>query len=251
VVNASNNQIGGAAADTGNLIAFNQAAAVSVESGTGNLIRDNSMFSNAGLGIDLGADGVTPNDATDADTGANNLQNYPVLTEALANSDGSTTISGSLLSAANASFTLEFFSNTACDPSGNGEGQEVIGVTNVMTAASGSNAFVVTFTHTVPAGNFISALATDANANTSEFSACVTVVAAAAPPEITWSLNDGQIELSWPALPAGWRLEAQTNPPGLGLTTNWFTLIEPLLTNQASLPIDPSQGSAFFRLLKP
>ena len=35
-------------------------------------IRRNSIFSNSALGIDLGGDGVSPNDPGDADGGANN-----------------------------------------------------------------------------------------------------------------------------------------------------------------------------------
>jgi titin len=180
--NSSLNTVGGVARGAGNLIAFNQKAGVAVQAATSaqsarsNLIRANSIFANGGLGIDLGLDGVTPNDAGDGDSGANNLQNYPVLSSAVANGNGGTTISGSLNSLANASFTLEFFSNAVCDPSGYGEGQTPIGVTNVTTGASGTRTFAVNFTNTVPAGQFITATATDVAANTSEFSACAQVL---------------------------------------------------------------------------
>ena len=56
----------GRRAGRGNTIAFNVAAGVSVQSGTGDSILSNSIFSNGHLGIDLVApgdpsDGVTPN----------------------------------------------------------------------------------------------------------------------------------------------------------------------------------------------
>ena len=81
--NASGNTIGGTAAGAGNLVAFNTTDGVTVTNGTGNSILSNSIHSNGTtanhLGIDLNGDGVNPNDANDADTGANNLQNFPVL----------------------------------------------------------------------------------------------------------------------------------------------------------------------------
>src|SRR5262249_34664587 len=75
---SSRNPVGGAGDGAGNLVAFNGGAGIAADSGTGNLFRSNSIFSNAGLGIDLGADGVTPNDPGDPDGGANDLQNFPV-----------------------------------------------------------------------------------------------------------------------------------------------------------------------------
>ena len=49
---------------------------------SGNRITGNSIHDNTGLGIDLGNDGVTPNDAgdTDSNADANFLQNFPVIT---------------------------------------------------------------------------------------------------------------------------------------------------------------------------
>ncbi len=73
-----NNTIGGILLGSSNVIAFNDVDGIFVENGTGNAILGNSIFSNGELGIDLGADGVTPNDVGDGDSGANNLQNFPV-----------------------------------------------------------------------------------------------------------------------------------------------------------------------------
>src|SRR5206468_1666339 len=112
---ASNNTIGGPGTG-GNSIAFNKGPGVLVSSGTGNVISSNSITANTGLGIDLGALGVTANDPNDGDTGPNNLQNYPVLASAILNA-GTTAVVGTLNSTANTQFRVEFFANTACDPS--------------------------------------------------------------------------------------------------------------------------------------
>ena len=172
---ASDNTIGGTAAGAGNVIAFNGGDGVYVISGTGNLIDPNSIHSNTGLGIDLGTDGVTPNDPDDPDAGANNLQNFPVLTVA-AGGPATTTIKGTLNSTASTTFTLEFFSNTACDPSGNGEGETFLDSTTETTNGSGDVSFTISVGTTVPVGEFITATATDPNDNTSEFSACEEVL---------------------------------------------------------------------------
>ena len=82
---------------------------------TRNRVSANSIHSNTLLGINLGPAGVTPNDAGDPDTGANTLQNFPVITSATS-VGGNTTIVGALNSTpASTTFTIEFFSNPACD----------------------------------------------------------------------------------------------------------------------------------------
>ncbi len=115
-----------------------------------------------------------PNDAGDADTGANNVQNFPVLTSVTSGS-GSITMTGDLNSTATTDFRLEFFANAVCDPSGNGEGETLLGSTMVTTDGSGNASFMVTLPATVAVGQFITATATDPNNNTSEFSQCTTV----------------------------------------------------------------------------
>src|ERR1051325_755751 len=153
----SGNRIGGTAPGAGNVIAFN-AIGVDIDPGaTGNPILANSIFSND-IGIDLNADGVTPNDAGDTDTGGNNLQNYPVLTGATS-VGGDTTITGTLNSTPGTSFRIEFFSNTTLNHTGFGEGQTFIGSTIVTTDASGNTSFTANTGSAPPAGRFITATA--------------------------------------------------------------------------------------------
>jgi parallel beta-helix repeat protein len=171
---ASNNTIGGTHRSKGNTIAFN-GGGVNVFSGTGNAILANSIFSNSTLGIDLGVDGVTANDVGDEDLGANNLQNFPVLTSAIGGSK--IKIQGTLNSTPNTSFRLEFFSNPDCDPSNHGEGKKFLGAKNVTTDGSGNANFKASFDTKVAPGQWITATTTDPGNNTSEFSQCIAVTA--------------------------------------------------------------------------
>ena len=98
-----NNTIGGIGAGAGNTIAFNTGAGVVVgnysgDPSTGNAILSNSISGNDALGIDLGDDFITPNTPGGPHSGPNELQNFPVLTEA-GTFDGSTYVVGTLNSA--------------------------------------------------------------------------------------------------------------------------------------------------------
>ncbi len=168
------NLIGGSTG--GNTIAYNDGAGVTDIFATGSLFKGisrNSIFSNGGLGIDLGADGVTPNDPGDVDTGANDLQNFPVLSSAVVNAG--TRIEGSLDSQSDVLYRIEFFASATCDPSGYGEGQRFLGFTNVTTDGNGHAAFSATVASAASSGEAITATAMDPAFNTSEFSACIPV----------------------------------------------------------------------------
>ncbi|MCG3155910.1 MAG: hypothetical protein DKINENOH_02518 [bacterium] len=196
---AGSNTIGGTSPGDGNIIAFNLGAGVLIKGipfgstgAVGNRVVGNAIFNNGGLGIDLGGDGVTPNDPGDADSDpdANNLQNFPVLTSAVVPAGGTITLGGTLNSTPNTSdFRIEFFANTVCNGGVNGgaqtddhgEGETFLGFANVSTDASGDASFSVTLSANVAAGAFITATATDPSNNTSEFSQCVESVALAKP----------------------------------------------------------------------
>ena len=173
---ASANTVGETDAGAGNLIAYNAWGGVCViDNSAGNTIRGNSIHDNGGLGIDLGGDGVTPNQSTNPATGPNNGQNYPVLFAASTGS--STTVAGTLASEPNATFTLDFYADSSPDPSGYGQGQRYLGSATVTTGPSGDAPFTVTLPGTTAPGDYITATATDAQGDTSEFSQDITQTA--------------------------------------------------------------------------
>ena len=170
---ASDNLVGDGTFAGANTIAFNGLDGVEINgSSAGNEVSRNSIFSNAGLGVDLGNDGVTPNDARDTDEGPNTLQNKPIIRSAKTVS-GKTTIKGKLNSTPNKTYTIEFYSN----PKGN-EGKKFIGETSVTTRRDGLRSFTFTPSRAVAVGQTITATATrNSTGDTSEFSAPKKVVA--------------------------------------------------------------------------
>jgi hypothetical protein len=114
-------------------------------------------------------DGPNANDALDADTGANDLQNFPNVTDARVLKIGGkfvTTVSGGLQSLPNPgaggeknSFVIDFYSSYNADPSGFGEGDTWLGATEVVTDASGNAIFQVDLPGDYR-GRFITATAT-------------------------------------------------------------------------------------------
>jgi hypothetical protein len=190
--NASGNVIGGFAfSRQGNLEAntiwYNQGAGVFVSSGVGNTIRGNSTYANGGLGIDLGPAGVNPILPAGSGTGPNKLLNYPVLVSAKAAANGPpqpNTIWLSLYNSGNPKkLTLDFYLSDSGDRSGHGEGQIYVGTVQV-TAPPTAVSLPVNVPFSVPAGvtKYLTATATDAEGNTSEFSNWVPISSAGGPP---------------------------------------------------------------------
>jgi hypothetical protein len=177
--NASDNLIGGdTTAGEPNTITSNAMGVVVSGASLRNLLRENAISDNSGLGIDLGdaigGDGVTANDAGDTDTGPNDLLNFPVLD--LAVTDGSALyVDGSVdIGIPGVMFSVEFFASSACDSSGHGEGAQYLGSVTLTTGIGGTTAFTAVPLPAVPVGRYITA--TTRAGGTSEFSACRIVV---------------------------------------------------------------------------
>jgi hypothetical protein len=163
-----------------NHIAYNGGNGVAVglaglgSGSTGNSIRFNSIHDNGRLGIDLGSDGVTPNDPLDPDAGPNGLQNFPVVLQALDVFGVFTVVIGALDSLPGAHFTIDIYASPSADLSSFGEGQLYLGSCDVTTVASGPFLGLAVFGCVLPVavagGWVIATTATDAAGNTSEFS---------------------------------------------------------------------------------
>ena len=124
---------------TRNIIANGSAGGISIpDANAGSLVSANRMFKNDGLGIDLGEDGVTPNDEMDPDPGPNSLQNFPVITKAK-RGQTSTKIRGTLNSAPNEPFTVEVFQADGKSR----QGKIYLGGAGFTTDAEGNASFVL------------------------------------------------------------------------------------------------------------
>ena len=121
------------------------------------------------LGLDLGNDNVTPNDAEDADTGPNDLLNFAMLTNVVQNGANLDIDFNVDLPAGN--YRIEFFDNpSGLHASGFGEGETFIGFAHInasgavgyesfsttLTGVTASNVLNVTTTVTEADGTFTS-----------------------------------------------------------------------------------------------
>ncbi|GAA4326757.1 hypothetical protein GCM10023115_38500 [Pontixanthobacter gangjinensis] len=195
-IDGYDNKIGGESPDEQNYIAYNAKAISMVNSikVTNNQISQNSVFNN-GFGIDLGEDNITENDIRDADDGPNNLQNYPDLIVA--------DFSSNLMN-----IELKFESDPAYSAypikiqlfksDGNRQGKKYIGEfqLNESDLPKGKKSLVKSFElmadHQLNSGDLILSTATDANGNTSEFSAEIAVTGSeACIPEVFYADVDG------------------------------------------------------------
>ncbi|MCP4391163.1 MAG: cadherin repeat domain-containing protein, partial [Gammaproteobacteria bacterium] len=146
---SSGNLIGGTDPDAGNVIGYLNGAytTIGLDSGaTGNSLLGNRMFGFNQTPIGFGdeySSTVPANDNLDADTGSNDLQNYPIITNVQVNGSD-LEITGTFNSLANTTFRLEFFGNrTAGDL---GMMADYLGATSVTTDVNGDATFDITLT---------------------------------------------------------------------------------------------------------
>ena len=168
------NMIGGLNTNEGNVIAFNNAHGLVTfgDVGIGNAFLSNLFYGNQEMAIDLGADDYpNGNDNQDGDSGPNDNMNFPEFTGAYASAND-IEITGAFNSVPNGTYKIQYYVNDGCDPMGNGEGEILIGTETITTNGSGNATISKTISVKVNVGQYLSALATNANNSTSEFAAC-------------------------------------------------------------------------------
>jgi hypothetical protein len=160
-----------------NDIRFNDADALVVLTASRRVeIARNRISRNTGQGIDLSPDGINPIDNDVGATGANDGLNFPTLF--LAEGDANLGIVYGTLQSRNGTFRIELFANASCDANGFGEAELPIGSGTVQigdaTAANGSAAFQIEVRDGDYGllGSAITAIAIDADGNSSEISGC-------------------------------------------------------------------------------
>ena len=94
-------------------------------------------------------------------------------------------------------------------------------------------------------------LAWDTNRIVSDGTLRVVSTASRVPTSLANRVEGNVLTLSWPAEHLGWRLEVQTNPAGVGLSTNWVEVTGSTVTNRMSFPFDVIAPSVFYRMVLP
>ena len=166
------NQIGGVGA--GNTIAANSVGiAVQGAPSSGNEFRQNTIYGNVGMGIDLNWDGPTANDALDGDTGPNALQNSPALSSATTNGANYVRIVGSVNTTASTSLRIDFYAASELDTGlATAQGRRYLGSFSGSSNGTGDLSFntVVSGVLVAETEYLVATTTNTATSNTSEFS---------------------------------------------------------------------------------
>lgn len=143
----------------------------------------NEIFANGGIGIDLGGDGRTPNDAGDGDFGPNGLQNFPTVTAySLAPTGDAASITVEIdtpVAAGNYPMSVDFYKAQGGEPA------VWLGSTSCPTANTACVA-ALTFPASIilQPEDTVLAVATDANGKSSEASFYATTTVIEAGPDV-------------------------------------------------------------------
>lgn len=171
----------------GNTIRNNAGFGIALLSNTRAALVANRIFQNGLIGIDLEENWISANDPGDADSGANDLLNFPQAIRVNVAGPNQLRYNVTLDAPATANgYRLEFFANTAADPTGFGEGERYLGHVDIAHAG-GTQSYAGTLTTLQPVaiGDIISSTTTRRTAGgswdiTSEFSAVATADGVAA-----------------------------------------------------------------------
>jgi hypothetical protein len=122
-------------------------------------------------------------------------------------------------------------------------------LTNVGAALQSGDVFTL-FTGASYNGSFANIVGAPGNGLAYSFTNGVLSVVtpiATNPTNLSFSVSGSTLTLTWPVDHLGWLLQAQTNNFG----TNWVTLSGTGTTNLVLIPINPTNGSVFYRLVYP
>jgi hypothetical protein len=242
---ASSNTIGLAldGSGAGNVIACNSYDGLILYNTNtlGDSIRGNSIFSNGSPGISL--------------VGANDLENYPVLTEAAVFTN-TMVIAGTVSNAPVRNIIIDVYYNPSLDPSEYGQGKTYVGSTIAQTDAEGNGSFSMPLAARL-AGQYFSATATDsATGNTSQFSLDLqaTNAAGTGPGEFTglhYSSSNGFSFNITLATNQNYTIQVSTN---LSISPVWMDLTDFFATNPSVQILDGAATNSrarFYRAVTP
>ena len=247
------NVIGSTAAGAGNVIDDNYIGVAAYDSDTtNNPIRGNSIFNNGWEGVDL--DGF-PGNHVGYEAGAEDWQNYPVITNAFGYGSG-TIVRGNFNSLPNDTYYIDFYANTVEESYGYGQGQTYMGSTTITTSAAGNANFAYTNNSVNYSGQYITVTATAATGDSSQFGADVLATNEPAPfaqfgAPFRWQASGFVFNLTF-ATNFSYHIQATTNLAANPVT--WVKVTNFTATNISMTFTDRAASSyraRFYRVISP
>jgi hypothetical protein len=114
-------------------------------------------------------------------------------------------------------------------------------------AFGNSNALATTASFSAPGAYVLQLAANDGQVQT----VSAVTINAVPRPTIGVQLIPNALQLSWQTAGGVWHLQTQTNSAGLGLGANWVDVPGSSATNLMTMPVNPANGSVFYRLISP